>query len=258
MAAEMGQGPYQFRVGLNIPSNMAMVLGATLTPVSTVSIMNAFSRGDRASLLGAGLVTAGSLLIAVWGLRRDGRAWLWLTVSLLAVISLFPMVMLNHISEMYAYGAMPLAGMLLGGGWAAALERFQARRVVLFLSAIGLAGLLLLNVAGIQSKGQLMVGNGEAVGSILHMLKAFIPSIPAKGRLLLVNPPSPVLSSYSVFVVNGFDVLEGRRDIVYRSGDRSDFSVRIVDAELVTSEMLTPDTLAVTLEQGRVVLYAGS
>jgi len=256
--AEIGQGPYQFRVGLNIPSNLAMVLGAALTPVSTVSIMNALSRGDTAFLLAAGLVTGGSFLVAVYGLWCDGRSWLWLTASTFAVLSLFPMVMLNHVSEMYAYAAMPFAGMLLGGGWAAALERLRARRPVFVLGSIGLAGLLLLNVAGIQSKAHLMVANGEAVQRILLQLKEFIPAIPANGRLLLINPPSPVRSSYSVFVVNGFDVFEGRRETVYKSGDRSDFGVRIVDAEALTPEMLTPETLAVTLELGRIVLYAGS
>ncbi|MCX6026203.1 MAG: hypothetical protein NTY23_08100 [Chloroflexi bacterium] len=258
MPAEMGQGPYQFRVGLNIPSNLAMILGAALTPVSTVSIMNALTLGDTIFLLGTGLVAAGSLLVAIWGLWQDGRAWLWLVVTTVGVISLFPMVLLNHVSEMYAYGAMPFVGMLLGGGWAAVLERFRARRLILVLGSIGLAGLLLLNVAGIQSKAHLMVANGEAVQSILLQLKEFIPAIPANGRLLLVNPPSPVRSSYSVFIVNGFDVFEGRRETVYRSGDRSDFGVRIVDAEAVTPDMLTSDTLAVTLEQGRVVPYAGS
>jgi len=103
-----------------------------------------------------------------------------------------------------------------------------------------------------------MVANGEAVQRILLQLKEFIPAIPANGRLLLINPPSPVRSSYSVFVVNGFDVFEGRRETVYKSGDRSDFGVRIVDAEALTPEMLTPETLAVTLELGRIVLYAGS
>jgi hypothetical protein len=53
-------------------------------------------------------------------------------------------------------------------------------------------------------------------------------------------------------------VFEGRRETVYKSGDRSDFGVRIVDAEALTPEMLTPETLAVTLELGRIVLYAGS
>lgn len=258
MPAEMGLGPYQFRVGANILSNLAMVLGAAMTPASTVSIMNALSRDDTAFLVGAGLVTAGELLIVVWGLWHDGRVGLWLTISALAVVSLFPMILLNHVSEMYAYGAMPLVGMLLGGGWAVALKRFRTRRLILALGSIGLAGILLLNVAAIQSKARLMVANGESVQEILRQLEAFVPAIPANGRLLLVNPPRHGLSSYSVFMINGFDVLEGRRDIVYRSGDRSDFGVRIVDVEALTPEMLAPDTLAVTLEQGEVVRYAGS
>ncbi len=258
MPAEMGQGPYQFRVGTNILSNLAMVLGAAMTPVSTVSIMNALSRGDIPPLLGAGLVSVGSLLIVVWGHWHDGRPGLWLTISALAVVSLFPMVLLNHVSEMYAYGAMPFVGMLLGGGWGAIFERLRLRRLNLVLASMGLAGLLLLNVVAIQAKARLMVANGEAVQMILRQLEAFVPDIPANGRLLLVNPPRNGPSSYSVFVVNGFDVLEGRRDIVYRSGDRTDFGVRIVDAEALTPDMLAPDTLAVTLEQGKVVRYAGS
>ena len=258
MPAEMGQGLYQFHVGTNILTNIAMVLGAATTPVSTVSIMNALSRGEVPLLLGAGLVTAGSLLIVVWGLWHDGRAGLWLTISALAVASLFPMVLLNHVSEMYAYGAMPFVGMILGGGWAAALKRIRPRRLILALASIGLAGLLLLNVVAIQSKARLMVANGEAVQKILRQLEAFVPAIPANGRLLLVNPPRRGQTSYSVFVVNGFEVLEGRRDIVYRAGDRTDFGVRIVDAEALTPEMLAPDTLAVTLEQGEIVRYAGS
>jgi len=258
MPAEMGEGSYQFRLGTNILSNLAMVLGAAMTPISTVSIMSALSSGGMAFLAGSGLVTAGELLVVVWGLRHDGRAGLWLTISALAVVSLFPMVLLNHVSEMYAYGAMPFLGMLLGGGWAVALRGLRTRRPGLALGSIGLAGILLLNVAAIQSKARLMVANGESVQRILRQLEVFVPAIPANGRLLLVNPPRHGLSSYSVFMVNGFDVLEGRRDIVYRSGDRSDFGVRIVDDEALTPEMLTPETLAVTLEHGEVVRYAGS
>jgi hypothetical protein len=252
--ASLGAGQYQFRLSVNVLSNLGMLLAAALTPVSTVSTFVALERRDILSLLPVLALTVLSIGPAAYGLWRNGRIRLWLILALLALILLFPMLLLNHVSELYVYGSMPFIALLLGAGWGAVVELLAGRPLLRFAALAGLAALLALNALAIQSKARLMAQNGDSAESLLTQLAVVSEGVPAGGRLLLVNPP-PARPSYSVYYINGFDVLEGRRNIVNRVSGRNDFSVKIAEAGSIPADFWVTDTLAVTLVDGKVVAY---
>lgn len=112
----------------------------------------------------------------------------------------------------------------------------------------------LVNILSLETKTVLKANNGKRAESLLNQLPAFISRVPSGGQLLLINPPDPT-PSYSVFLVHGFDVFSGARQIVPWVAGRNDFSVRIMDEEGISGMGFGPEVLPVTLQEGIIVDY---
>ena len=107
----------------------------------------------------------------------NGRRRLIVLFVFFATAALFPMVVLNHVSEAHAYNSMPffcvLAGVGLGTVWAV-LKGKRWRRiafaalVVVFLAA---------HYGSTQSKTRLMVENGEQAAMLLSQIEPYVGDV---------------------------------------------------------------------------------
>lgn len=227
-----GEG-YDLRLGLNIIRNATLLCGAAALPVSTVAILA--ERSGPAILFGA----AGALLVCLatvnaW--RRQPRPGLALLA--LALATLAPVLLVNHVSELYLYSALPALALLFGAG----LRPLVARRV-------GMATLVALFVAqavAVQGKLGLMRANGECAGQLLAQLAPLTAQVPPGGTMLLVNPPdSP--PAYSVYVLPGFEVLRHGLMEIPRMVGRDDFTAVVLEAASPRVADKRPGDVLVTL-----------
>jgi hypothetical protein len=256
LAPSFGPGDYQFSLSPWILGrNLAELLLAAVTPVSTAATYVALVGSSwllKALVVAAPALVAAVALYGLWG--SEGRPT-WFLLGVLGLLSVFPAVFLNHVSELYDYNALPFLSLLLAAGWTLAIERTGSRKVISRTLQVLLALTLAGNVASLELKTALMVQNGERADRILQQLGQVSSRVPAGGTLLLINP-SASTPSYSVFLINGFDLIKGARQEVERVSGRSDFSVKILEPGQPMGTGKASE-VKVTLSGDRVVTYPG-
>jgi hypothetical protein len=226
----LGAGRYGFRLGVNIILNTVQLLFASSTPISSVSAfvaLKTFSISGLLTIIGA---TGLFLLVVFYGLwvgNKNRRVVLILCAF--ALIALFPVVFLNHVSELYAYNSMPFIAMLVGVGLATCLETVRKLRFGQISAYLLIVILFVSHIAAIQSKAIQMKETGDRTGIIASQIVSFVGKVPLNGRLLLLNPPDNKVE-YSIYRINGFNVLLAGLNRIYQLSGRQDFKTEIVSA----------------------------
>ncbi len=214
-----GEARYHFHLGLNVLRNAALITLSTLLPVSSEWLSRA---GGWPAALGALWAAA----VAAWvagGLALGRQARLGLLLFLIALASVSPMLVLNHVSELHAYTALPFVALLFG----AAAAGWLSARGPLRSAAIAAAALVFLgNALAVQSKLTCMRHNAARSEALLRQIVPVLKQdVPRGGCLRLVNAPG---NNYSVFRLRGFEVLgRGLHEINRRAG-RPDADVAII------------------------------
>lgn len=241
-----GSGVYNFDLGLNLPRNLLLDLLDLTVPVSTVQTFEAFISGETATLA---VIIACSLLFfltvayGLW-LRRNDLKIAAAIIFLLG--SAFPMVLLNHVSELYVYNSMPFFSVLVGIGIGAVLESAGHHRFKQVIAAC--LGLMLVgHVAAIREKTLLMRENGRRASTLVAAIGTYINQVPPKGSLLLVNPASREIE-YAVYLMPGFKVIEFGESYIKKIYGREDIDLRIIEEADLRSRRETPDTVILGLE----------
>jgi len=199
------EGRYALRIGSNILLNLAAFAWAALQPVASPWV---FAAAKSRELVTLGLSAGGAVVLAgviVYGLFRSRRYATVGVVLLLAFCSPFPVVLLNHVSELYVYNSLPFVAALAGIGLGAFFHCLEKRvaKVVLAVFLLCLAG---FHIVAVQYKVALMKENGRLAGVLLPQVAELASELPPGGKLVMVNTPRSG-REYSVYVVNGFDVL---------------------------------------------------
>jgi hypothetical protein len=125
----------------------------------------------------------------------------------LAIIGLFPAVLMNHVSELYLYNSIPFFSILVGCGIVEAINLHQKNQIIFGIIAFFLATLLAINIVAIHKKSYLMKVNGDRASSLIGQIMLYVGKVPQDSSLLLMNPSSRV-NEYSIFIMNGFNVLQ--------------------------------------------------
>jgi len=248
--ASFGGGMYDFRFGLNVLRNIAtlgisaVLAGSSVDLYAALKLRNLALVGVYSAVLGLWVAMLG------WGLIRSRNlghvAWL----GLAAIVAMFPMALMNHVSELYTYSSMPFVAAMIGLALGSLLEAggqagFRRRAAVL----VG-AALLLSHGLAVQSKVRMMRDNGRRASELLPaVINAARNAAP--GATITLVTTKPAGPTYSSFLVSDFDLLSDAGNWIRISAQRPDLKVTIVESgEASTS---APDVFRVTIENGRVV-----
>jgi len=220
----LGPGPYNFHIGLSILKNAANLLLAANIPVSTVTTVTNLRSGRLdvvALILFLTILFIGFVGYGAWHSRRSG---LLLALVAFGIVAMFPMVMLNHISELYAYNLMPFVATIFGIGVGTLVQRASRgwRRVTIAAVLLLLTG----HVVAIRQKASMMRENGIRATVLLEKVRPYAEKTPAGGALMLVNSETQE-PEYSVFLTRGFNVLAASR--VEQVARRDDITVKIIE-----------------------------
>jgi len=241
-----GSGGYNFDIGLNLPRNVLLDLFAVSVPISTVQVFEAYSTGEAAAvvlMVICSVLFLGTVAYGLWLRRSDLRV---AAVVVFLIGSAFPMVLLNHVSELYVYNSMPFFSVLVGIGIGAVLER--AKRLHLKQMITACFGLMLLgHVAAIREKAILMRENGERASALVAGIGGYINQVPRGGELLLVKPTQQEVE-YAVYLMPGFKVIEFGETYIKKIFGREDIDLRIIEPADLWSRRAAPGTVILGLE----------
>jgi hypothetical protein len=199
---EFGGERYDLRLGANLFANAGLGLLALALPGSTLWLVEATqqARWALAGLLAAGAVAVGAAVVtALWRAARRPQAARWIACGGLVMAPILP---LNHVSELYAYQAMPFMAVAFGIAVATGWE-LLGRRGPRMALAVALALLGTLHVSAVREKLRLAVANGERAARLLASIEPWVARVPAGGTLALVTPDS-LPKGYSVFHLSGY------------------------------------------------------
>jgi hypothetical protein len=213
-------------IGMNIPRNLLQLFMASVTPVSSVQIYVATV--EHAWLLLAGLALGPLLVVAalVYGLLRPTKEHSIRNTAVFAgsiLCVFFPAFMVYHVSELYAYAALPL----VTGVIALAIRKTNGKPFVGQVIALVAIIIATIQVQAVWSKAKLMKQNGEASERLVGQLVEVVRKLPPNTTLYLQdmqgNQPA-----YSVYLERGFaPITDAARYIKYLA-DRPDVTIRFV------------------------------
>lgn len=242
-------GRYGMHVGLNVARNLASFGLAAFSPMSTVTTGVAFEGHFRLvlllSLLGAVLI----VLSTVAGICVSKRGKLVCCLCILGVASLFPTFLLEHVSELYVYNAMPAVALIMGIAFGSLWRRNNLGRVAA-------AGCLILFLGGqamaVRQKSKLMALNGVRAARMIASISEYLPALPTGSEVDLIRAATNK-PAYSVFVLNGFDVLDFGNINLGAVLRRPDVRINIVEEPAAKGLVANDHLLLLGLDQNSSV-----
>jgi hypothetical protein len=246
----LGSSRYHFHLGLNIVVNLGILLADLVFPVSSARVFAALA--GREMFILAAMVTGTILLagIILYGLVRTEKKGLVLFFSVMTILCSFPVILLNHVSELYVYNMLPAASILAGIGIGNAL----LARKGLFRKGILWTILIVLGfseIHAVRSKALLMQRNGERATILMNQVPGFARKVPPNGKLILLNSPSGQFE-YSVFYLPGFSVLKYGTHRIRQLAMREDIEIEFFAEDKPFSRVYGDNTLLLVLNGDRV------
>lgn len=244
-----GLDKLSFRLGGNVPANLALLAFSTALPVSSVSIYEA-ARNSGYAVAGAGALLA--LVVAaavVGGLHARMGKYGALAFAICAVAIVLPVALLNHVSELYAYVLTPLVAVGLAlAVWKFGPELSGRRALVPLLFA---AALVMNATAAYQKASQLDATARLADRMLDDLAEAAKPAAPGT-RIILIDRGSEAFS-YSVFKMSGFELISSGdgymppEQVAYLIG-RPDMGIILVGERDLSKLQGQPGDLRLTLD----------
>lgn len=224
---DLGSGE-QMSVGWNVARNAGLLALAAVIPLPTTPIFLGAAAREWAWPVAGGLSAAAVVAFLCWGMTR-ARKLHWLAAFAAAAgVSLGPVLLLHHVSELYAYSVLPFVALPFGWSAGALVTRNASgpRRVT---ASVLIAFVLCANAWAQHEDARGMRRSGDAAAALMPQLLARLASLPPGGVAVLVDPPGQP-TNYSVFRVTGFRgvALTGRQ--LREMTGRPDVSVRFVEA----------------------------
>jgi hypothetical protein len=255
-ASQPGTGDtrYDFHIGINIIKNLLMFLFALVIPASSINAFVAFKNNDIFRLLIFAFSSLALISFVVNGLWHSNEKSKIAFIAALVVLSLFPMAMLNHVSELYAYNAMPFLSILVGIGLGEILKSITAHNIIQPVFIILFISFSVSHIVAIQSKIAFMKRNGERAAALINQIGLYIDKIPKKGELLLLNTSKDAIE-YSGFLLRDFNVLNYGQKRIKKVYGREDITIKIVDHKYDKRSTNRKDSIMLVLVDGSTVLY---
>lgn len=244
----LGEEAYTIQLGLNLVENAVLFLASALLPVSSVALFQSLKTGSLALPLAGALLAAATVLATACGLWRERERIRFLAgMAVLLVLSMFPMLLLYHVSELYGYNVTPMVYLLAGIGLGRLAEGGKAARIFTWVLV---AAVVAVNAAAVGHKLALVNANSERAASYYAQLEPLARETPEDGELLLVNrpPDAGTPPEYSVFVMNDFNVLEHGTHRIQELLGRTDLTVHLIQAHEV--DRFSPEAVVLTLDPG--------
>ena len=250
-AITFGAGRYDVHIGLNIPQHCFMFLAAPFISAPSPDMFVAVQlRHYLLPIIGT-LILLLLSAVTLYGMWRNRNSILVRGAGLFAIAAMFPMALMNHVSEHQTYGVLAFLSILFGVGLGDLLQRSSGvlRSVIAAASIL----ILILNVYSIQRKAQMIRANGAHTRTLMAQILPFAKSLPVNGSLVLVTPVS-VEPLYSMYIMDGFRYIRYGLHRIGQEAGREDIETYFVVASAADSLLaMHPDAKVLTMNGGTVV-----
>lgn len=250
LPAELGDDRYQIGLGLNIIVNLLMsIMQSTISHSSSELYFEIVNRRIF-HIIVVLLFTSTLIAITVWGVFKSRKTKYVSALVILLPASLFPVIFLNHISELYVYNMMPLITIIMGIGIGGLLQDLKGVIRIAVLNIILIY--TLWNAISVHTKSVQIYQNGVKAEEILNKLQQYYTLIPSNGKLILINPNTSRNTEYSIYRRTGFRLLENGLQEIHWRAERNDFVILLIMKKDL-SQIDTCNSLIVDYKDGQII-----
>ncbi len=225
--AEIGSGRLNIGFGINVIINFVMLITQTVQPHSSVSVFFDIMNKHWISIATVMSFSGILFILTVRGIINSKHRIFSILLIILVPLSMFPIVFLNHVSELYAYNTTPLIAILYGIGLSELFSQLRSRFLKMILLSIVFV-FMIWNTVSIFTKCEMMKQNGLEAEKLIGEIQPYFPEIPYDGNLILVNPNTTNKTEYSIFKRTGFRLFENGENGFERRTGRNDFKTSII------------------------------
>lgn len=236
---------YSFQFGLQILKNVMQLIFASGVPLSTVDVFVALQTGNVVITVTAVILCSAIWFTIFYYVRQENNKRLTIDIPLLILLALFPAVILSHVSELYAYNAMPFISMVFGAGAGRLVKQVPLGSIRKYIIVSGVCFIFLFHITAIQGKGKMMVRNGESADLLLRTIIPYVSSVEKNSTLILVDSANQRLE-YSTFIMSEFSTLRFGTNIVRQMSGRHDVQIWILNSDQFKSTLLPQNAKIIT------------
>ncbi len=225
MSPGFGPDPYQYHIGMNLIRNVVLFGGAAASMVPTTALARWGQTGAIRPVLASLAVSGGVILVVAYGLYRSRRLRTTGGLLGLAAVTLSPVLLLNDISELYVYAAMPALSLLCGIGIDEMVSGATGWKRAGGLLCIVVV--LLVQAGGVYQKSVLMDTTGRRTQAVLGEVVQHADLVPPDGTLCVEGTPSSDTTAYSIYRMPGSLPLQFAGPVLRHLTHRPDLSFSI-------------------------------
>ncbi|MFI5263034.1 MAG: hypothetical protein ACHQM6_00805 [Candidatus Kapaibacterium sp.] len=226
-----GNANLSLKFGANIPINIGLFVFQSILPFSSMAIVKAMYYKDHLRLALMLLFTALFAFSIGYGLWRSPHRKIIKALCVIIFCGWFPAMILNHISELYAYSSVFPIGVLFGIGveWYLQDKIIGRSRVAFFCVMFTLFFAAMANERGVDEKAVSMKRQGDRAAIFLPQIVALAKTMPQNKWMYLVSPPDSSFE-YSMFAIHGFRASMTADSLVRFLSNRPDIEIYPADS----------------------------
>jgi hypothetical protein len=248
--AEFGSNGTNMHLGLNVFINVIQSIVQILLPLSSVDLYEAIKSKNILIIIAALIFISILALIILYPLSSKSKRRMHLIIICMFPLSLFPVIILNHISELYVYNTLPIFAVALANSLQCIEEKYRN----FFNNAVTGVFILIivLNFMSVRKKCQTIYTNGEKTWTLINKITPLISEIPINGTLYLLCPDKELHSDYSIFKRSGLRLFEDGETIFNQITKRDNFNVKCIN-DLRSVDLGTKNSLIITLDSNNKI-----
>lgn len=228
ISAQFAMGTYGFSLGFNTLVNYFYLIVASTLPISSAHFYKWFVEKDYWHLVFSLLFLIPYYILLVYSIIKGciSRSSFSRILLFFYLMSFIPVVLLNHVSELYAYNAMPFLALIIGFSFNE-IHFFEDIKKWKGLIHGFLVLVLVVNIWSVNAKTELMRANGLAAKQLVLQLKPILRKLPENSKVYLVNSCGE--TQYSVFFQNEYNLFNNGLNVFSKEMELNSLTVKIID-----------------------------
>jgi uncharacterized membrane protein len=246
--AHLGGDRYEYHIGKNLLINPLLLFVQSAIVGSSVDIFSAAKEHDIPALCVPAVLTIALVGSALTGFILSGR-WKLLVVLMLSFFaSLFVVIGLNHVGELYAYNSTPIFALYTAIGvtelWNRSVPKYRSLLIILAVAVCA------VHITSVRSKSALMRQQGEYASRIIPQIVPYAEKLPYQGELVCINTSKEI--EYSIFKRNDFNSIQDGLAEIYRRSRRHDIRIEIANSP-VSSETVSHESTFLLIDGNKKI-----
>ena len=226
----IGESRYSISFGLNSVKSLIIYIISSYTIIPSTFLIKLWYIKKYSYFYTAIIGTLILYLYSGFILFKNQSVKQGLIILSLSIGTGFPVILLGHISELYAYNALPFVAIYWGYIFSLVIK-YPVSLKINFVKYFFIIILLAINILSALEKEMLMKYNGDRSKVFYYQIMKAIEKIPPNGNLEILSSAHQIFS-YSVFYVSDIDLIKGCGvNKILREGKNDKLLVKFIDED---------------------------